>query len=409
MKTMIVMILMTAGLAGPAGAWFPGLPEQLVNPGAIWNSGGDEFPQPSPALDNCVFLGLKDGVCRFKCASGDTPEMKPVKPGAADAFEACGVAASRAADKSDRTMEDWRSVDLETADGGVISVDYVAYYLGGKITATRVWVSLRNPALKASDKVTAKLSNFYEATDHSSEALQTAAEAELPFNGWNFQARFPPVSIYEAHHAWHHDFVQEIEVSVNGRPLAAKAGSLRFRMEGPSSPVQRGEAGTLKGKFAGAGAELSYDGRAGRITGKLFDLPADITIDSAAGTVKGRVNGADIDLKLYRGAELEGLKGAANGDTVEYTINWKQGLAEGFGNKTPFLIMWDPAELSGGGTAVKLSGYVNHAVLELSYDRGSGRITGDAGHGRVDIRLSGWDLRDFIRWYFVFMKPHTHK
>ena len=43
-----------------------------------------------------------------------------------------------------------------------------------------------------------------------------AAELQLPYNGWDFQAIAPDVSIYEAHPSWHHTFRQEVAVSVNG-------------------------------------------------------------------------------------------------------------------------------------------------------------------------------------------------
>lgn len=400
----LLITIMVSALAGTAvAADFPGLPAQLVNPGAIWQE--DPFPQHLPALDSCAFMGLKDGVCRFKCESGDVLEMKPVKPGARDPFEACGTQLFRGGEKSLKTMEDWRSVDLEAADGTVISVDYVAYDLGGKITATRVWVSVRNPALKASDRVTAKLSNYYEATSYSQEALQKADELELPFNGWNFQAKFPGVSIYEAHHSWHHDFVQEISVKVNGKPLAAKTGSFRFRMEGPSSS-RRSLAGSISGRMGGAPVQLLFYALEGRIAGKLNNSPVDVAIDKEGGKISGSAHGSAVDITLYDAAGREGVRGEANGAPVDYKISWEGGNAEGWNGKEPFLIMWKPEELEDGGK-VELSGYVNHAVLELSYDRASGRITGQANHGRVDIKLSGWGLRDFIRYYFIFMKPRN--
>ena len=96
--------------------------------------------------------------------------------------------------KGGRTMEDWKSVDLLAADGTQIMVDFVPADLGGKVNATHIWVSVRNPKFSGSEKISARLSNYYEAKPGSPETLKEASELELPFNGWNFQARFPDSS-----------------------------------------------------------------------------------------------------------------------------------------------------------------------------------------------------------------------
>lgn len=310
-----------------------------------------------------------------------------------------------------KTMEDWQSSDFLAGDGTEINVDYVAEDLGGKITATRVWVSVRNPAFSGSERVKARLSAYYEATSYSAEALQKSLEQELPFNGWNFQARFQAVSIFEAHHSWHHDFIQQLEVEIDGKPLMASDGKtfFRFKMREGADPGRSGtSAAVLKGRLGRVPAELNFDERSGRITGKLYDAPVDITIDRKEGSIKGRVNGQDADIKVYRVAALEGVKGSANGGEVEYTIDWGKGLIEGFGNKTPFLISFEPGELEGPSASVRLSGYANHSVLELTYDKSSGRLTGELNHASADLELSEWELKDFLRYYFLLMKPHAH-
>ena len=80
-----------------------------------------------------------------------------------------------------RTMEDWQSLDLQADDGTVVSVDYVPADLGGKVLATRVWVSVRNPAFTGGEAVSARLVNYYEATTYSAEAPKQEAELNLPY------------------------------------------------------------------------------------------------------------------------------------------------------------------------------------------------------------------------------------
>jgi hypothetical protein len=48
------------------------------------------FPGDNP--DTCVLLGMQDGLCRFKCRSGETFQAKPVNPQASSVYEKCGAA-----------------------------------------------------------------------------------------------------------------------------------------------------------------------------------------------------------------------------------------------------------------------------------------------------------------------------
>jgi len=47
------------------------------------------FPNPGNP-DSCYLTGLKEGLCSFKCRSGETFQIKPVKPEAASVYEKCG-------------------------------------------------------------------------------------------------------------------------------------------------------------------------------------------------------------------------------------------------------------------------------------------------------------------------------
>lgn len=58
------------------------------------------FPDPGNP-DSCYLLGMQDGLCRFKCRSGETFQVKPVKPQAASVYEKCGGGDYRGAQPPD--------------------------------------------------------------------------------------------------------------------------------------------------------------------------------------------------------------------------------------------------------------------------------------------------------------------
>ena len=256
-------IAVIAGLSGAAGAAdlselqrlraseIAGIDAQQlppVNSGPLWNQINNQhpFPQPPPAntLDTCVFTELINGRCYFKCKSGSTLEEPPIKTNNASGqpVDACAthIFLSQPASRSGaaRTVADLYSVDLKAADGTRISVDYEPVNLGGRIIASRVWLSVYNPKFSGSETVKAKLLTYYEATSYSAEALKETMELQLPYNGWDFQVKAPDVSIYEAHHSWSHTFRQEIAVSVNGTWLTnPDGGTKNFRFKLAENPA----------------------------------------------------------------------------------------------------------------------------------------------------------------------------
>jgi len=85
MKTLITVAVMTlmSGLAGATD--FTDL--QRLNTSDIPKV--NPFPNPGNP-DSCYLTGLKDGLCNFKCLSGETFQVKPVKPEAASVYAKCG-------------------------------------------------------------------------------------------------------------------------------------------------------------------------------------------------------------------------------------------------------------------------------------------------------------------------------
>ncbi len=104
MKTFltIVTVSLMSGLAGAAD--FAGL--QGLNAAGIPKV--NPFPNPG-SPDSCYLTGLKDGLCNFKCRSGETFSVKPVKPEAASVYEKCGGGDYRSADKAAPAAQTYQS------------------------------------------------------------------------------------------------------------------------------------------------------------------------------------------------------------------------------------------------------------------------------------------------------------
>lgn len=82
----ISALVLTLSLAGPAmAADFADL--QSMQAAAIARV--NPFPNPSNP-DSCYFAGIKDGMCCFRCRSGETFQAKPVNPQASSLYEKCG-------------------------------------------------------------------------------------------------------------------------------------------------------------------------------------------------------------------------------------------------------------------------------------------------------------------------------
>ena len=64
------------------------------------------FPNPSNP-DSCYLTGMQDGLCSFKCRSGETFQVKPVKPQASSVYEKCGGGDYRGAKITEQTFESY--------------------------------------------------------------------------------------------------------------------------------------------------------------------------------------------------------------------------------------------------------------------------------------------------------------
>lgn len=96
MKSFIALIAMTLLPAFAGAAEFADL--QTMDAAAMTRV--NPFPNPSNP-DSCYLQGIKDGLCVFKCRSGESFQVKPVKPEAASPYVKCGAADYRAAQPPD--------------------------------------------------------------------------------------------------------------------------------------------------------------------------------------------------------------------------------------------------------------------------------------------------------------------
>src|SRR3990167_986799 len=99
----ISTLVLALGIAAPAAAAdFASL--QNLNAAGI--SKVNPFPNPSNP-DSCYLTGLNDGLCSFKCRSGETFQIKPVKPQASSVYEKCGGGDYRGAKITEQTFESY--------------------------------------------------------------------------------------------------------------------------------------------------------------------------------------------------------------------------------------------------------------------------------------------------------------
>lgn len=94
MKIVSILVLALSAAVPALAADFSNL--QSMQASAI--SKVNPFPNPGNP-DSCYLTGMKDGLCSFKCRSGESFQIKPVKPQAASLYEKCGGGDYRSADK----------------------------------------------------------------------------------------------------------------------------------------------------------------------------------------------------------------------------------------------------------------------------------------------------------------------
>ena len=221
---LVSALLLAVSIAAPAfAADFAEL--QGLEASAI--SKVNPFPDPSNP-DSCYLADFKDGLCRFKCRNGESFQIKPVKPEADSLYQKCGAGDYR----SSRGDVNWKDLRLQAADGTEIVINYAPKDLGGTMIADPLWITVVNKAYRGGEKVRVVLMTYYEATASSADSLKETKELDLPFNGTAYQAKGPEMRIFEGHHAWVHQFRQEIAVSVNGKWLVDPVnGSHNFRFK----------------------------------------------------------------------------------------------------------------------------------------------------------------------------------
>lgn len=252
-----------AAVAAQAGGWqqIPGFEPWNPHPGQPY-----PFPQPPHgSIEICENTKLENGKCFFKCEGGEVIKEEPVRPGVC-ATHIFRPVPSPFGNKGLKTMDNWNSVDLTADDGTVVSLDYVPADLGGTIKATRVWISVRNPGFTGGEAVSARLTNYYETGENTPGAARETSEISLPYNGWSFQAKFPDLDIFQAHHSWTHSFRQELAVFVNGRRLTDGTGAPAFNLKLPGRPQWADEApwgGDKKATSSKAMRYCSFSGTTG--------------------------------------------------------------------------------------------------------------------------------------------------
>lgn len=160
-----------------------------------------------------------------RVAAGQVPQVPPVFPAAP-------------------WNNNWPGSFPPPQHGSIDTCEFTAD-LGGKVNATRIWITASNPKFTGTEKISARLSNYYEAKPGSPESLKEASTQLLSFNGGSFQAlaKFPDISLFESFHSWQNDFYQSLAVTVNGTNLQTGSGMKQFMFKMPGKPAYEAHPG----------------------------------------------------------------------------------------------------------------------------------------------------------------------
>jgi len=111
-----------------------------------------------------------------------------------------------------------------------------------------------------------------------------------------------------------------------------------------------------------------------------------------------------VDLKFDWSTQEVRVYGGANHSQVNYTVNWKNGLLQGYLNNAPLKLEFNMGEGYVDQTIVSVNGYAGNAPVGLVYNKVNGHIGGYMNNSPVDVNLVNCDLYDFLQYLFVFVK-----
>ncbi len=162
--------------------------------------------------------------------------------------------------------------------------------------------------------------------------------------------------------------------------------------------------GTVKGGINNSPVAITINKLAWTITGKMNNGPVDIKIDNAAKTITGAANQSPVDLNFAWSPEEISVRGEADSNPVQYTVNWKNGLLEGSLGDSPLKLEFDMQEGVADVTMVRVTGYAGNSAVDLAYNKINGHIGGSIGGSPFDLNLVNCDLYDFLNYFFLFSK-----
>ena len=155
----------------------------------------------------------------------------------------------------------------------------------------------------------------------------------------------------------------------------------------------------------------------GWIRGTIGSKAYDVTLDRIAWTITG-TNGA-FPYKLQINHEAKAIQGEANDQPINIGFEWspEQVIYDGDAYGYPYHveIVWKDGTAVGGiacsllKTSFSLekgtfTGYLGDRNLNLTYDKVSGRVTGEFFKRPLDLVLTNLDFTDFIQHLYLFLR-----
>lgn len=186
--------------------------------------------------------------------------------------------------------------------------------------------------------------------------------------------------------------------ALKGAPVPTAVAGTRVVL-GRSQPPRTG-VGKITGGINGRPVRLTIDRRAGTITGGVNLTPVRLKIDYGARTLEGGANRTPYRLSFEENEDGVFYHGAANHSRIGLAVHYGAGTVSGYANNSRFDVTYDAATGEVTGTA-------NKAPVRLKYDGVTGKITGGLNRRTCRITLEGMDVREFLRYLFLFCRPLT--
>lgn len=155
--------------------------------------------------------------------------------------------------------------------------------------------------------------------------------------------------------------------------------------------------GWVRGTIGTKNYEITIDRIAWTITGSNGAFPYNLKINHDARAIQGEANNEPLNIGFEWSPEQVIYDGDAYGYPYHVEVVWKDGTAVGGIACSMLKTSFDLEK----GT---FSGYLGDRNVNLTYDKVSGRVTGEFFKRPLNLVLTNLDFSDFIQHLYLFLR-----